>query len=231
MQLSLFHAHPKPDPPHPSYLKVARLLEPHLPPDALERAAHIVAAEAVVLKISRGRATKSGDFRPGRDGLPDRISVNRTLTAPAFLITLLHEVAHVRVHAKHRTGSWTIRNRKKWYQPHGAEWKSEFRELMDPFLSPEIFPEEVLSCLRVHMMNPRATTFSDLRLSRALGRLEPASGLVYLESLPEGTLFELPSGRRFVKGEKKRKRFLCLSPDNKRKYLVSPLVQVRVADS
>jgi SprT protein len=226
--LSLFYAHPVLDPPHPGFLKVLRLLEPYIPPAAAEGAALAVAGESVLLKISRGRATKSGDFRAGRNGQPDRISVNRTLTPPAFLITLLHEVAHARVHARHQHRSLVSGKRKKSYSPHGNEWKNEFRELLAPFLEPDIFPHEVLECLRAHLKNPRASTFSDLRLSRALAKLEPPSGLVYLESLPEGAQFEIPSGRKFIKGVKKRKRFLCVSLDNSRKYLVSPLAQVSV---
>jgi SprT protein len=231
VQLSLFQSQPEPDPSHPSYLKAFRLLEKHLPAASLEQASRAVAGEEVVLKISRGRATKSGDFRPGREGTPDRISVNKTLTPAAFLVTLLHELAHVRVHRRFTPSRSLFRRRVKKYQPHGTEWKDEFRLLMAPYLRPDIFPEEVLEALSRHMQNPRASTFSDLRLSRVLGGHDENPDLVSLELLPLGTVFEIPSGRRFVKQEKKRKRFLCLCLNNKRKYFVSPLAKVKVITS
>jgi SprT protein len=231
VQLSLFQPQSEPVPSHPSYLKALRLLEKHLPPASLDQASRAVAGEEVVLKISPGRATKSGDFRPGHEGKSDRISVNKTLNPSAFLVTLLHELAHVRVHRRFTPSRSIFRRPKKKYQPHGTEWKDEFRVLMEPYLTLEVFPAEVLEALRRHMQNPRASTFSDLRLSRVLGGHEEDPGGLSLESLPQGTVFEIPSGRRFVKQEKKRKRFLCLCLDNKRNYLFSPLAKVKIITS
>jgi SprT protein len=41
------------------------------------------------------RSSKLGDYRPPQRGLPHRISVNHNLNQHEFLITLIHEMAHL----------------------------------------------------------------------------------------------------------------------------------------
>ena len=96
--------------------------------------------------------------------------------------------------------------------------------------SEEIFPPDILSALGIHMQNPRAATFSDLRLSRAVENYDEDTGLILLETLPYGCFFETTTGRKFRKLEQRRKRFLCYCPGNKKNYLFSPVAKVRLSE-
>ncbi|MDP4750251.1 MAG: SprT-like domain-containing protein, partial [Schleiferiaceae bacterium] len=66
-----------------------------------ERAAELVVplatAFAGTVDAVAPRSSKWGDFRPAHDGKPARIRVNRDLPPDAFLLTLLHELAHAHV--------------------------------------------------------------------------------------------------------------------------------------
>lgn len=46
-------------------------------------------------KISKSRATKLGDYRHPFRGVGHKISVNNNLNAYAFLVTTVHEFAHL----------------------------------------------------------------------------------------------------------------------------------------
>src|SRR5690606_28773275 len=108
------------------------------------------------LKIKRERSTRLGDYTSPRGGLNHVITINHNLNKYAFLITLVHEVAHL----------VTYNEYKNSVNPHGTEWKNHFRELMQPFLNTDIFPLEVFSALRRYMSNPAASSCSDINLLR-----------------------------------------------------------------
>ena len=99
----------------------------------------------VGLKFTRTRNTKTGDFRPPRNGSLPAITVNQNLNKYACLITLVHEMAHYHVYLAYRDQG--IFRRRKRVAPHGNEWKQEFRRLMEPHLTPSVFPEELLPVL------------------------------------------------------------------------------------
>ena len=48
-----------------------------------------------LFKISRSRSSKLGDYRAPFRGSPHRISVNHDLNPYSFLITTIHEFAHL----------------------------------------------------------------------------------------------------------------------------------------
>lgn len=166
------------------------------------------------LKIVRHRHSKSGDFRPAHNGNPPRITVNGDLSPSAFLITLIHELAHHTVQKKPRP------------RPHGIEWKSKFREMMQPFLISSVFPPEILIPLQKYMKNPLASTSADQNLSRALKNPEENNGQVHLENLPPDAVFRIHNGKTFRKKEKLRKRYRCICLQNQRIYLISPVAPV-----
>lgn len=182
-------------------------------------------AHQVILLVTWGRKTKSGDFRPPRNGTLPIISVNRTLNEFAFLITLIHEMAHFHVFEKHCKPAFLKRRRK--VQPHGKEWKEDFRQLLYPFLIPAIFPQKILDVLTLHMKNPRASTYSDPILARVLLGFddENVAGTL-IEELAEGEQFTIPSGMLFRKEGKLRKRYRCIRLKDRKIYLFSPLARV-----
>jgi hypothetical protein len=202
------------------------MLEGHVPEKALDRIAYAFAETPVRLKFAKGRATKTGDFRPPRKGESVTITVNSNLNPYACLITLVHELAHYYVYRSKHVLTPLFGKGRKRYTPHGREWKETFRSLMWEYQTVEVFPADVLDALFDYMQNPTASTFANQRLMRELAKYDEPSGLVTVESLPDNALFQTTTGRRFRKIGKKRTRYLCYCLDNRRQYLFSPIVQV-----
>jgi hypothetical protein len=184
-------------------------LQPYLPAASLEYCTQLWQHNPFHFHLSKKRVSKSGDFTC-RHGQTPRITINCDLTPLEFLITYVHEVAHLHVHKAYGFKA----------EAHGTEWKQKFQELMRPILHEHIFPEPIFSCLIQHMQNPKASTYADGELTRLLHRGDPRkSKLVYLSDLPEGSTFDL-NGRWFRKGKLRRTRVLCTELKSKRQFLV-----------
>lgn len=140
---------------------IHRILSNHLPQNSIDPIVSIMVENRVYLNITKSRSSKLGDFRVPAPGHKPRISVNYNLNPYAFLITLLHEIAHLIVYDK-------MGNYRSTIKPHGVEWKREFKSLMNPFLKPDIFPEPLLYILKRHMLNPKASSSSDIDLVKEL---------------------------------------------------------------
>jgi SprT protein len=199
-------------------LRNQAILAKYIPAAAVSLIAEWIYAYDFKLKIKKSRSTKYGDYRPPLKHTNHHISVNHDLNPYAFLVTLVHEVAHLSNWKKH----------SHHVKPHGAEWKHEFRELMQPFFVLEIFPEDVNLALKSYLRNPAASSCSDLGLLRALKKYDKEEGSTFLEDLPLGTVFLFGKGRFFRKGERIRKRFSCTEEATARKYLFNPLSEVTV---
>jgi SprT protein len=170
-------------------------------------------------KISKSRATKLGDYRHPfkKDG--HKISVNNNLNRYAFLVTTVHEFAHL----------LTWNDHKNKVKPHGEEWKHNFKRMMTPFLEQDVFPEELQKAIILYLNNPSASSCTDLKLSRALKNYDPVLDHSRLEELPHDTIFTIKDGRRFKKGVRLRKRYRCECLDNGNIYLFNPLAEVVVS--
>ena len=189
--------------------KVFSTLQHHIPASAVEYCFNLWLKYKFVFTLRKARITKVGDFT-FRSGQIPRITVNSDLHPYSFLITYVHEVAHLEAHSifGHRV------------EAHGEQWKKTFQQLMSPVLSEEIFPVELLSVLRRHMANPKASSFSDSELTAALRKFDKSqSAVILLSQLPEGSVFGL-NGRWFKKGKLKRTRVMCREVNTKRDYLV-----------
>jgi len=195
----------------------------HLPEASIPGIREWFISSRAEIVFTRGRRSKSGDFRPPKNGSPCLITVNRTLNQYSCLITLLHEMAHYQVFDKYNKRSFF---RTKRIKPHGKEWKDEFRHLMSPYLNREVFPEDLLVVLSKHMNNPRASTWSDTFLAHVLISYDEPDGGITVDKLPEGALFKTPKGDLFQKGVKNRKRYNCIRLADKKRYLFSPLARV-----
>lgn len=169
------------------------------------------------LHISRKRATKLGDFRAGTKGSPHRISLNHDLNPYHFLVVFVHEYAHLVVYEQY--GRRT--------QPHGIEWKTAYRKLMQPYFDRDVFPPDLRQALENYLVNAKAINGSDVSLARALANydLKQSAG-TDLEQLAEGTQFRTAAGRVFKKLDKQRKRYKCLCMATGRLYLFNPLAKV-----
>jgi SprT protein len=202
--------------------EIREILSASVPECAIEKILSYFSGYPVHFKIVKQRHSKSGDFRPAQNGNPHRITINSNLNNYAFLITLVHEIAHL--HGT-RLGK-TLFLPKSSPNPHGKQWKSDFRELMKPFLTPEVFPHSVLQLLIPHMENPKASASADSGLSRLLMQFDQPSGGVHLEELPQDAFFRIHNGKLFQKKDLLRKRYRCLSLTDGRVYLINPVAIV-----
>ena len=193
-------------------------LQHYLPPGTGEQVMTYLRQYKVHLTITRGRKTILGDYRHRTHYDAHRISVNGNLNAYSFLITLLHELAHLLTFEAHT-------NR---VQAHGAEWKKIYGELLFRFLQHKIFPADIEKELMQSLHNPAASSCAEEGLLRVLRNYdEKKEGHHLLEELPFGALFSIADGRIFRKGEKLRKRFKCEEVKTKKWYLFSPVYEVR----
>lgn len=167
-------------------------------------------------KISKNRTTKLGDYRHPFKGTGHKISVNNGLNPYAFLVTTVHEFAHL----------LTWNDHKNKVKPHGAEWKTNFKRMMKPFFDLNVFPPDVSDSIATYLNNPAASSCTDLRLARALKKYDVKETGVHVEQLPMAAIFSLKDGRRFQKAEKIRKRYRCTCLDNGKVYLFNPLAEV-----
>lgn len=195
-------------------------LTPFLPPGAAGIIADWIGATNCEFRIARPRRSKLGDYRAPYGGKGHRISVNNNLNPYAFLVTTVHEFAHLK--------TWQIHGPR--VKPHGKEWKAAFRQLMIPFLAQRILPDDIHAALTTYLENPAASSCSDLQLSRVLagydGHTHRDYGFVFLEKLSEGDYFTTRDGRIFRKAEKLRTRFRCTEVETQRIYLFSPIAEV-----
>ncbi len=176
-----------------------------------------LAEHEVRLLITRTRKSKSGDYRAPFRQSGHRISINGTLNQYAFLIVLLHELAHLEV--------WNKYHNK--VLPHGVEWQQMFTQLAAPLLNATVFPDDLLQELFLFFQRPPASSAGALHLARVLKKYDKnAEEVTLLEEIPMGCRFMLRDGRVFVKELKQRTRFKCYCLNNKRYYLVSPVAEV-----
>lgn len=168
-------------------------------------------------KITRSRSSKLGDYRSPYRNQPHQITINHDLNPYSFLITTVHEFAHLR--------TWEIHKNK--VKPHGQEWKSHFKGLMEAFIRLDIFPYDIRLALIKYMDNPAASSCTDLNLYKTLKKYDNQDrGIITVDTLEEQSYFRLPNGRVFQKQEKLRKRYKCLEVSSKRIYLFHPIAEV-----
>ena len=169
-------------------------------------------------KISKTRSTKFGDYRPPQSGNGHKISVNYNLNIYAFLVTTVHEFAHLETWNQHQ-------NKVK---PHGQEWKTNFKKMMQPFFELEIFPPDLKRVIVSYLQNPAASSCSDLSLFKALNLHNVSAYPVFtVEHLAINSLFEFKAGRVFKKLERIRKRYKCMELKTGLIYLFNPMAEIK----
>jgi hypothetical protein len=200
---------------------IEKIFGPYIPPGALDMLIVCLQGHDLECRVTRNRATKCGDFRPSRNNQLPRITVNRDLNPYAFLLTLIHEVAHFFVYLEtEKSNLFLVRKHRP--RPHGIEWKKRFTGLMQPFISQNIFPQDIEKALVSYFENPGASASSDARLQRLLQGFDPPGKHLRVSEIPDQGLFVISTGRVFLKMERLRKRYRCMCMKTKRIYLVNP---------
>jgi len=193
-----------------------KILNNYLPSAAVEMVFDLIKDKNIHLKITRNRKTKFGDYRPPIYHSNHRISINHNLNPYGFLITFVHEYAHLLVFEKY----------KNRVLPHGKEWKRLYKMRMEEFIEMGVFPQELNEVLVKSIQNSKASSSSDLELSRILQKYDTSMPQIRVEDLPANTIFKANNGKRFVKGEKQRIRYKCKCLDNNKLYLFHPLTPI-----
>jgi SprT protein len=191
-------------------------LQNFLPPDTYEPVLTYLQQHHVHLTIAKERKSILGDYRHRTHAKNHRISVNGNLNKYAFLITLLHELAHLLTFEK-------FGNR---IAPHGREWKQVFGKLLANFVDHNVFPVDIKKALLQSLHDPAASSCSDEALLRVLKNYdEKNTQLIFVEAIPEGSLFKTHDGKVFRKGQKIRKRYRCEEVETRKIYLFSPIYE------
>ena len=192
-------------------------LRSYLPDGCIDDVLQFLHEHQVHLTITRKRQSILGDYRHATAGQAQLITVNVNTNPSAFLITLLHELAHLFTHEQF--------GRKA--MAHGQEWKNEFSKLLARFLLKKVFPPDIEKALLRSIHNPAASSCGDERLLRVLHGYDPKKeGACLVENVPEGSSFTIPGGRVFRKGEKIRKRYKCTEIKTGKLYLFSAVYEV-----
>ncbi|HEV8284142.1 MAG TPA: SprT-like domain-containing protein [Chitinophagaceae bacterium] len=173
----------------------------------------------VHLTVARERKSILGDYRHRTHFTNHRISINGNLNKFSFLITLLHELAHL----------LTFEQFGNKVLSHGKEWKLIYGKLLEQFVQNKIFPPDIEKELLSSLRNPAATSCAEDGLIRVLRKYDDAKNYNRLvEEVPENGVFRCNDGRVFKKGAKMRKRFKCIEVKTGRVYLFSPIYEVEI---
>lgn len=202
--------------------ELLQIFTKHLPSNSIQYCITLWSETPFLLQIKNPRNSKLGDFRYRKDRKMQTITLNSDLNPFQFLLTYIHEIAHLRV----------FENLGSNHVPHGADWKSMFQQLMVPILSESVFPHDLLIPLRLHMKNPSSSSARDLFLMKEMSKYdkkESTAQEVFLSDVMPGNTFLL-AGRKFKKGETRRTRILCEEVDTGKKFLVSTLAKVKPLD-
>lgn len=212
------------------------ILRKYIPEPAVDTITEWIYKYNFKLKVKKPRSSKEGDYMAPHSGKNHIITINKDLNKYAFLITLIHEVAHLVTWEKY----------KGRVSPHGKEWKNEYSLFLDHFLKLNatlsnddgfgsdqvIFPGEISNALHKHSKSPSAASCSDIHLSRVLRKFDGDTGALLLERISIGSPFKIISSKTkhskevFIKGEKRRTRFKCIHVHTKREYLIHALCKV-----
>ncbi len=194
-----------------------KVLSKYVPSEFVSLITDLLLKYPVVFKIVKPRKTKLGDFRAGMNTEKHQITVNGDLNKYSFLITTLHEFAHL----------ITYNEFGRKAAPHGHEWKSNFRELLLPIINSSSLPKPIENALVNSLTNVKASSCTDINLQRVLITYdEQIDDLKTLETLNKKSTFEL-NGKYFEKGILRRTRFLCMEKETRKNYLVNRLALVK----
>lgn len=198
-------------------------LSDFLPENTFDDVAAYLQKYSVHLTVTQHRTSVLGDYRNAVHGRNHRISVNGNLNKYSFLITLLHELAHLLTYEQYRHR----------VQPHGREWKNIYRELLFIFLQKKIFPHDIQAALKQSLDNPGASACAEEGLMRVLKNYDDNKhpDVLHVEQIKLNGYFKTRDGRVFQRGEKRRTRYFCTEVKTGKIYLFNALYEVKATAS
>ncbi|MEI6189944.1 MAG: SprT-like domain-containing protein [Chitinophagia bacterium] len=195
-------------------------LNAYLPDGSFDPVVGLINQYKVHLTVTKARKSVLGDYRHAFQGANHKITVNGNLNKYEFLITLLHELAHLLCYEQ-------FRNR---VEAHGKEWKNIYGRLLASFIQMDIFPVDIKKALNKTLLNPAATANGETKLLLVLRRYNEIKkeGVNWVAHIAEGTLFESLNGKIFMRGKKRRIRIECVEVATGQIYLFSALTEVKL---
>lgn len=195
-------------------------LKLYLPEGSFDPVVYLINQYRVHLTVTKARKSVLGDYRHAGMGSNHKITVNGNLNKYEFLITLLHELAHLLCFEQ-------FGNR---VAAHGNEWKNLYSMLLANFIQLNIFPSDIQKCLQKTLLNPAATANGETALLLVLRKYDMVKkdGYAFVAHLAEGTLFESLKGRIFRRGKKRRIRIECTEVATGQVYSFSALTEVKL---
>ncbi|MCL6523890.1 MAG: SprT-like domain-containing protein [Thermoflavifilum sp.] len=190
----------------------------YLPDGSFHRVLVYLEKYKVHLTITLPRQTVLGDYRHPDDYSGHRITVNGNLNRYEFLLTLLHELAHLMVFVQYG-------NR---VEIHGREWQQMYAHLLREFIAMGIFPNDIQQVLQQYVHRPAATRAGERALARVLRKYSVRpSNKIFVEELEEGAYFTTEDGLIYQRGPKIRTRYRCMQLKTGREYLFHGLYEVK----
>lgn len=196
---------------------IETLLKEYLPLAAVKEACEMIHSYGVYLIITKSRKRMQGSYYRPLKNHPHRITINNDLNPYVFLITFLHEFAHLYAWEYHR------------YLNHGPIWKQHFSVLLMKFINDNVFPDDIKAALLEHMKHIRASDSSDIPLTKTLQAYNKKSiienDITLLSDIPIQTTF-IYNKRTYLKEKLLRKCFLCKELKTNKMYRFYPFAKV-----
>ena len=190
-----------------------------LPAPAIVFVHSLYRGQEVDLRITSPRKGRLGCFSRTRNK-PCAIELNSDLTPYFMLIVFLHEWAHL----------ITWKEFGSRVQPHGAEWKNNFKLLLRKLQKNTRMPVVIREAIDLEIDNLKANIYSNHLLLNAIKIADKHEPQTVLHELPFNSHFKLNERTEvFRKKEKIRVRYKCYNLGNKRWYTIyasTPVEQI-----
>ena len=192
------------------------ILAKYLPASSHEYIQQLLTGENLLIRITRQRKTRFGSFTARRNSNYKAINISGQQNQWAFLITFIHEFAHLRV--------WKTYGHK--VKGHGREWKDTYYQLATPLLLSNTFPEDINEALKKYFTGKKISDSTETNLMRILKKYDSAGQeVIYIENIPVGHYFTY-GNHQFQKIEKLRTRYKCKDVKTGRMFVFTALVEV-----
>lgn len=161
------------------------------------------------LTICKPRKTKLGDFRV--KGELRKIKVNQGMNQYRFILTLVHEIAHLKTYLEF----------KNTVAPHGKQWKENYRQLLQLWNIKDLFSnsEDLNLVYTNEISSPKACAGIHTETEKKLRQFDEDAQGVMLQDLESNSVFHF-KGVQYQKVQSRRTRVLCKRLDNQRLYTI-----------